>query len=111
MSEPDQPSEQLAKNKRDQLRRDLVTRETVIRALMKESSGRRFIWLELEEAHVFTQTYIADSFDRTAFQEGQRSRGNRLLMDVIRWTPADYVRMTQENASVALPAEPEKNDE
>lgn len=106
-----EPQEALNKNKRAQQKRDLVTRETVIRALMGQRDGRRYIWLELEEANVFSQTYVLNSFDATAFKEGQRSRGNKLLMDVIRWTPEDYITMTRENASVALPQPEELKDD
>lgn len=105
MSEVEAPIERIARNKRVQQKKDLVTREAVIRALMSQRDGRRFLWLQLEEANVFAQTFIPGQPDTTAFAEGRRSLGLRLLVDVTKWTPADYMRMTQENAAVALAAE------
>lgn len=105
MSEPEAPIERINRNKRVQQKRDLATRETVIRALMGQKDGRRFVWLELEEASVFSQTFVPGQPEITAFQEGKRSIGLRLLGEVTRLTPADYMRMTQENAAVAIAIE------
>lgn len=105
MSEPEAPIERINRNKRVQQKRDAVTRETVIRTLMSQRDGRRFIWLELEASQVFSQTFIPGQPDTTAFAEGRRSIGLKLLGEVTRLTPADYMRMTQENAAVAVSIE------
>lgn len=105
MSEAEQPIERINRNKRVQQKKDLITRENVIRTLMGHHDGRRFLWLQLEEANVFAQTFIPGQPDTTAFAEGRRSLGLRLLADVTKWTPADYMRMTQENAAVAISIE------
>lgn len=106
MSEIDRGAKHNARVRAEQARDERV-RKNVIMALMSQSDGRRFIWLELSTCHCFGQTYIADSFDRTAFQEGQRSRGLKLLDDVTRWAPEHYILMTKENSSVQLKEEPE----
>lgn len=111
MSEELPKTERIAKNKREQQRRDAVVREQVIRTLMGHPDGRRYVWMELEKGNVFSQTYVPDSFDITAFQEGKRSIALALLAEVTRWTPADYLRMSQENAAVAVSLEEENINE
>jgi hypothetical protein len=90
--------------KRDRSKRDAITRETVIKSLMSHPDGRRYIWLELEEAKVFQQTLVLGPGgpEATAFNEGKRSGGLRLLTEVTRLCPDDYMKMTKENASVKL---------
>jgi hypothetical protein len=72
-------------------------RKTSIELLMSTVMGRRFVWDELSDANVFAQTFIQGSPDGTAFMEGKRAAGNRLLMDVIKYTPTGYLQMTREN--------------
>ena len=76
---------------------DVRIRRTVITALMSNPDGRRWVWLQLSEAQVFSQTYVPDSFDQTAFAEGNRRFGNKLLAEIQTYAIADFVRMLQEN--------------
>ena len=80
----------------------LRARKSSIDTLMLTVMGRRFIWDELSAGNVFAQTYVAGSFDGTAFQEGQRSSALRLLADVVRYAPNAYILMTKENSPVKL---------
>ena len=90
-------TESANRKKKARRERDSTIRKRVVSALMSAPDGRRYIWLELEAAGVFAQSYCPDSFDRTAFTEGKRSAGNRLLAEVQRFAVADFVRMLQEN--------------
>lgn len=77
--------------------RDKRISRTVVTALMSSPDGRRWIWLQLEAAQVFAQTYVPGSFDQTAFAEGNRRFGNKLLAEIQMYAIADFVRMLQEN--------------
>lgn len=77
-------------------------RKTALRELLSTAHGRRFLWDELSFCAVFSATYVPNSFDRTAFNEGKRTVGNRLMADIVRWFPSSYLTMTTENASVKL---------
>jgi hypothetical protein len=86
--------------KRDQQRRDGITRQIVIRTLMSTADGRRYIWLQLSESNVFSSTFTwegGEGFARTAFLEGQRALGIKLLTLVTQLCPAEYITMTREN--------------
>lgn len=89
--------EKVNRRKTSQRISDERIRKTVVRALMSAPDGRRYVWLELSSSNVFAQTYCEGSFDRTAFSEGVRTSGLRLLADVQRFAIADFVRMLQEN--------------
>lgn len=88
---------------RKKSRRDEVdaARKTVIRTLMSQRMGRLYVWDELSLANVFSQTlqFGRDGYAGTAFAEGRRSLGLRLLADVTRLCPEEYLLMTRENAS------------
>lgn len=96
---------------KDQQKRDEVTRRTVIESLMQHREGRRYIWLQLSDASVFAQTFATgpDGTLITAFKEGQRALGLKLLADVTRWAPQGYMTMTQENTRVELESENERS--
>lgn len=107
MSEADDlpRSEPRARKLRAQQKRDELTRKLVVTTLVTTKDGRRYLWLELSECNVFAQTINFDSFAKTGFLEGQRSRGLKLLADICRWTPDAYILMTRENSQVELEEE------
>ncbi len=98
-----------ARNKR--ILADRETNTTVITTLMHTVAGRRWIWLTLERMAVFRADEGLDPM-RMAFEKGIRNEGLRLLADVTRICPNEYIRMTQENTSVELstPTESESDD-
>lgn len=77
-------------------------RREVLSQLLASPEGRKFLWNDLHEAHVFSQTYVPGSFDGSSFNEGMRAKGLKLFNEITRGWPASYVQMTKENASVAL---------
>lgn len=85
-----------------------VTRKLVIRTLMGDARGRAYLWDELTEMNVFSQSlqFGRDGYAATAFSEGRRSLGLRLLTDITRWCPHEYMLMTQENSKVEIPDAP-----
>ena len=50
--------------------------------IMSSDAGKRFIWRLLERTGVYQQTFVPDSPHSTSFNEGRRSVGNRLLVDI-----------------------------
>jgi len=68
---------------------------------MRSVDGRRWIWLQLERLAVFRADEGLDPM-RMAFDKGIRNEGLRLLADVTRICPNEYIRMTQENTGVSL---------
>lgn len=79
-----------------------VARKTVVRTLMSQRLGRMYVWDELAQASVFSQTlqFGRDGHIATAFAEGRRSLGLRLLNEVQSLCPDEYLLMTKENAPV-----------
>ena len=76
-----------AKRKREQDAVDLF-------AVMSTHEGRRFVWRILESAGLYRLSYTGNS--ETFFNEGQRNVGLKLLSELQKVTPEEYLRMTQE---------------
>lgn len=70
----------------------------VIQALMDQPEGRGFIWRQLSACHIFVSTFDMDS-RITAFREGERNVGLRLLTMLMQHTPKQYLQMTEEQAN------------
>lgn len=104
MTDSYDPAERVSRKVRAQQQRDEATRRTVIQTLMTTMQGRRYIWLELERAHVFHSTFKAgeDGSRISAFAEGERNYGIRLLADVTKYCAAQFTLMLTENASVKI---------
>lgn len=87
---------------RDQQRRDAVTNDLIIKTLMGSKDGRRYLWLEMEACYIFQSTLELgeNGYAVTAWREGRRARGLKLLADITRLAPKDYITMTTENRVV-----------
>lgn len=92
------------RTQRARAKADLATNDVVIRQLMSVKDGRRYLWLQLAEANVFSSTicFGPDGYAQTAFREGQRSKGLATFSAIIRLCPSEYVTMTRENAAVSI---------
>ena len=88
---------------------DARVKTAVLRAMMTTPDGRRYIWNELAECHIFEQVIIPGQPELSAMREGRRLKGLVLLLEVTRSFPNEYIQMTRENAAVKL--EEEKDDE
>lgn len=93
------------------IKRDRALDELVIRSLMSAPNGRRWVWNRLAEAQIFNESSSLDAAV-LAYEKGRRNPGLRLLNDVTKFTPQDYIRMTEENTSVSVqPQEEPEADE
>jgi hypothetical protein len=73
---------------------ELQRREIVVH-LMDTMAGRKWILDILETCHIF-QTSFTPHSGQTAFREGERNIGLRILMDVMDACPDQYVLMMRE---------------
>ena len=100
--------------KRGRASADRQITETVIRKLMSDQTGRRWIWLELSQMHIFeTINFFGEDAERkTYFAGGERNVGLRLLANVMRLCPREYVLAMEENTKLEQEnGRPSPNDE
>jgi hypothetical protein len=108
MSQNDSATNERAIKKRNaQQRRDRVTDEVITKQLMSTPDGRRWVWMRLEEAKIFVGDENLEPYNM-AFSKGVRNAGLRLLNDVSRFTPQEYIQMTTEATAIKLVSEPEE---
>lgn len=94
-------NERQIKASKEQAAKDRKSEREVMVSLMSTVSGRRWVWLRLSEAQLFTEESSLDA-GYLAYRQGQRNAGLRLLNAVTLTTPEMYLRMTQENSGVQL---------
>ncbi len=102
---PSASNERQIKERNDQMRRDRLTDEVVTKSLMSHKDGRRWIWLRLSEANLWQEDMQFDA-GTMAYRKGQRNAGLRLLSDVTKFSPREYITMTEENTPVTLTEPP-----
>jgi hypothetical protein len=66
-----------------------------MRWLMADPQGRRFVWRLLAEAGVFNTTYTGEALS-SAFMEGKRAQGLKLLGEVMQHCPERFSQMQKE---------------
>ena len=88
-SDPQQIAEIEGKAKRKQSQDNLD-----LLWVMSSPEGRRFVWRILEGAGLYRLSYTGNS--ETFFNEGQRNIGLKLLSELQKVSPDEYVKMTQE---------------
>lgn len=88
--------------KRSRVAVDRQITDTVIRTLMQDQIGRRWVWLELSQMHIFeTINFFGEDAERkTYFAGGERNVGLRLLANVMRLCPREYVLAMEENTKL-----------
>lgn len=96
---PSASNERQIRAREDQSARDRVTEEIVVKSLMAHRDGRRWVWLRLAEAQVFAADLNLDPA-WMAYSKGLRNSGLKLLQDVNRFTPNEYILMTNEAQEV-----------
>lgn len=94
-------NERQIKKRRDQQKRDRITDELVTKQLMATVDGRRWVWMRLSEANVFSGSDNLDPY-YMAWEKGSRNSALRLLRDVSSFTPQQYITMTEEARSIKL---------
>jgi|ERR1035437_2162698 hypothetical protein len=100
MAATDDP--ELIKKAKEKAKRAQAGRDNVIQSIMGTTHGRSWAYEMLDESHIFVTSFITGNQDgianalSTAFCEGERNRGLRLLSDIQRAAPKQYLRMLQE---------------
>jgi hypothetical protein len=64
--------------------------------LMSDSRGRRFIWRQLSGHGIFQLSYVQGDSTHTAFNEGRRHVGLKLMSQIMEHCPARYTEMSKE---------------
>jgi len=75
----------------------------VIRQLMNSQVGRLWIWEQLAACHLFENIAYFDgegAIQKTYFAAGERNIGLKLLADVQRLCPKEYVLAMEENTKL-----------
>ena len=70
-------------------------RQEIISGIMSVASGRAWVLDLLEVCHIFSTSFQSNAL-QTAFAEGERNIGLRLLNDVMSACPDQYVEMMRE---------------
>lgn len=90
--------EQVEKRTIEAARRE-KERLDVVAALMASPQGRAWVWSELVAASIFSTTFVSGDPHASAFAEGGRNAGLRLLAQVMRAAPEQYPVMAKEGAA------------
>lgn len=86
--------------------------EADFRAVMQTREGRSALWMVLGEAGIFRPSYVVGDSHATAFREGERAIGLRLLGRIQRLCPEEWGLMSSEaQAREGAPVRPETDDE
>ena len=88
-------AQQVAKAKSRQKTRSLQ-KKAAFRKFMSDPEGRMWMWDLLTLCGIFHSSFSMDAL-RTAFNEGRRDIGLRLLADINQLSPDLYMRMVGEN--------------
>ena len=93
------------KRKNSQKKLDEATNTLIIRTLMGSGDGRRWLWLRLSESYCFSNTidFSPNGYAITSFKEGIRSKGLKLLADITKISPQQYILMVAENTHLENP--------
>ena len=73
-----------------------------IRDVLSTPGGRRFIWRLLAESNTIDASFVPGQYDMTAFKEGQRDIGLKILLDIEEAKPGIYAQITNEIRSAAV---------
>lgn len=72
-----------------------ANRLAVVRNIASSQEGRSYLWDALSGSHIFSSTYT-ESPIRSAFLEGERNAGLRLLGDIMAACPDQFLQMMRE---------------
>lgn len=75
------------------------TNDDAFAALLSSPSGRQWLFDFLSTCHVFTTTHRGEAPLTSAFCEGERNIGLRLIADTMRISPASFTKMLEENSN------------
>ncbi len=92
-------NERQIKARDNQAARDRITDELVTQRLMMDRDGRRWVWQRLSEGKLYIEEEHYDTA-RLLYEKGKRAAALRLLADVQRWCPNEYILMANEAQDV-----------
>ncbi len=78
---------------------DEMNRVNVVRGIMGDKKGRAWMYDIMEKCHMYSPSFIPNDPYTTAFNEGERNVGNRILADIMKAAPDQYVKMCRENSN------------
>lgn len=79
-------------------KRDEEDTEKDLDFVVSQPRGRRFIYnLVFQTGHALSQSYVPNSFDSTAYNEGARSIGNLIMRQLQTTNPKAFMQMLEEN--------------
>lgn len=93
-TEEDDLSEEKAEKEKAQILESVEKSD--LHWVLSDPRGRRFLWRLLSERGVFEQSWVAGSFDVTAFNEGQRSLAIKLYCEICAVDEELYLKMMRE---------------
>ena len=73
-----------------------ANRHATITNLMSTSFGREWVWDILTQCHCFSTTFNGEALS-SAFAEGERNVGLRLLSDILTACPDQYIQAQRES--------------
>lgn len=91
---PDQTAEREAKAKARKL--DALSEIDELLWLMSDPRGRRFIWRQLDGFGVYRLSYVQGDPAHSAFNEGRRNEGLKLMSQILEHCPARFTEMQKE---------------
>lgn len=97
MSDFDANDPEAVQRQRVALGRQAAADRQVIKNLLSTEPGRSWFWRFLESCHCFSLSFDPDSDRISAFREGERNIGNRLLADLVKSDPESYTLMMKEH--------------
>lgn len=82
-------------------------RQVTLKAILSHREGRDFFWWLLEQGNVHGETFSPDPYI-SAYAQGARSYGKKVLDEVLRTDANAYLIMIKENREI--PVEKEDDD-
>ena len=79
-----------------QARIDAASSAAVIRNVMSTVEGRAWLWSFLSDCHIFSTSFTGDALT-SAFAEGERNVGQRLLNTITSTCPDEYIQAMRES--------------
>lgn len=83
---------------RKEAARRLRSHLEVVRTIMSTKQGRAWMYDKLSEAHIWTPSFAPGDQFVTAYKEGERNAGLKLLGDIQAAAPDQYIAMVNESS-------------
>lgn len=99
MTQTSASSARQIKAAKERAKADDLTEEVIIKTLMSDPRGRRWLWNQLAFCRCFSVDANTDP-GQMAFEKGLRNYGMKLFSAIGRHAPAEYLTMTREQSLV-----------